>query len=87
MKTVTIDNYKALPDAVHMSVLHEGEIYCVNCKGDGKFVLVEESEFQTMYDALRTVLAAANMDDETYKAVQRAAKAAGIKGSFGNMEL
>jgi PHD/YefM family antitoxin component YafN of YafNO toxin-antitoxin module len=83
MKTITLPEYQGNLAESHAEVLQNGDIICVNCKGDGKFVLVEESQYNVMNDALKTVLTAASMDDETYKAVQRAAKAAGVKGSYG----
>jgi len=83
MKTITLPEYQSQAVGIHTGVLQGGDIVCVNCKGDGKFVILDESQFNVMSDALKTVLAAASMDDETYKAIQRAAKHAGVKGSYG----
>lgn len=83
MKTITLPEYQTQTAEIHAGVLRDGDIVCVNCKGDGKFVIVEESQYNVMSDALKTVLAAASMDDETYKAVLRAGKHAGVKGSYG----
>lgn len=83
MKTVTLHDYQAQTAEIHTGVLHGEGVVCVNCNGDGKFVILEESQYNVMNNALKTVMAAATMADETYKAVQRAAKAAGVKGSYG----
>lgn len=87
MKTITLPEYQSQIAEIHTGVMSGGDIVCVNCKGDGKFVIMEESQYNVMNDALKTVLASANMDDETYKAIQRAAKAAGVKGSYGNLDV
>ena len=83
MKIITLPEFEAQPKEIAIEVIASGEDVCVNCKEHGKFVIVEEGQYKVLSDALKTVLAAANMDDETYKAVQRAAKQAGIKGSYG----
>ncbi|MCL2357626.1 MAG: hypothetical protein FWC70_10855 [Defluviitaleaceae bacterium] len=83
MKTITLLEYEANAAEIHTGVMRDGDIICVNCKGDGKFVIVEESQYNAMNNAFQTVIAAANMGDETHKAVQRAAKVAGVKGSYG----
>ncbi|MCL2215450.1 MAG: hypothetical protein FWB91_00385 [Defluviitaleaceae bacterium] len=60
-----------------------GSILCVNYKDRGKVIVLEEQQFRAYDDALKTVMAVADMDDDTYKAILRAAKKAGVKGSYG----
>ena len=85
MKTITLPEFEAQAKEIAFGVIGS-EPVCVNCKGSGKFVIIDESEHEVMSKALKTVIQAANMDDETYKSVQRAAKAAGIKGSYGRLD-
>lgn len=83
MKTITIEEYEAKTTHFQNKVMDEGDMLCVDCDSGRKFVIVEESQYQVMSNALKTVLAAPGMDDETYKAVMRAAKHAGVTGSYG----
>jgi len=83
MKTITINEYEANATQTHVAVLLNGDVVCVYCKDNGKLVIMEEPQYKVMHDALKTVMAAANMDDDTYKAVLRAGKHAGVKGSYG----
>ena len=82
MKTITLTEFEAQAKEIALGAIGWEPIR-VNCKGKGKFVIVDESDYDVMQQALKTVIQAANMDDETHKAVMRAAKAAGIKGSYG----
>jgi len=83
MKSISISEYEAQATRYHEKVLNESSIFCVDCGSGRKFVVMEESQHKIMDDALKTVLVAADMDDETYKAVMRAAKHAGVTGSYG----
>ena len=85
MKTITLPEFEAQAKEIALGAIGL-EPVCVNCKGSGKFVIIDESEYEVMSQALKTVIQAANMDDETHKAVMRAAKAAGIKGSYGRLD-
>ena len=85
MKTITLPEFEAQAKEVALGAFGWEPIR-VNCKGKGKFVIVDESDYDVMQQALKTVIQAANMDDTTYKSVMRAAKAAGIKGSYGRLD-
>ena len=82
MKTITLQEFEARARELALGVVGS-EAVCVNGKEHGKFVIIDESNYRPMLNAYETVIQAANMDDETHKAVMRAAKAAGIKGSYG----
>ena len=79
MKTITFSEFENNAKEIAFGVIGS-EAICVNCKENGNFVIIDESEYEFMSDALKAIMQAANMDDETYKAVQRLFKAAGLRG-------
>ena len=85
MKTITLPEFEAQAKQIALGAIGSEPVR-VDCKGSGKFVIIDESDFKPMANALETVIQAANMDDETHKAMQRAAKAAGIRGSYGRLD-
>ena len=85
MKTITLPEFEAQAREFALGVVGS-EAASVNGREHGKFVIIDESNYIPMMKAYETVIQAANMDDETHKAVMRAAKAAGIKGSYGRLD-
>ena len=78
MKNITLEQFKPQMDDIIFRVMETGDIYTVDCDSKGKFVVMEEPQYQVMLDALKTVMAAATMDEKTVQAILAAGKKAGI---------
>lgn len=81
MKNLSLEEYEAQARSIVFDVMAAGDIVCVDCGDAGKFVIMEEPEYQIMRDALKTVLSAATTDKPTYNAILTAAKKVGLTGS------
>jgi len=81
MKTVTANEYEANLQDIHARILGLGDIFCIDGGNDARLVIMEEPQYHVMRDALKTIFAAASMDENTFSAILAATEKAGIKPS------
>lgn len=56
MKNMTLSEFESQVQRIAFDVMGSGEIISVDCGKAGKFIIMEEAQYNVMHDALSAVL-------------------------------